>query len=1417
MGTGSSTPVMKAMPKEVEKVVEKTAEQVELAALSTLLSARSDNEKSSPSIHRIQVYLKDSVHNKRYFYRSKEPVSIRFFNTGITDNEGRDCGNMNVYGAKFDGGNPVVCWPDDDTVAEQFYVWTEESNDREFLLSPVNAPHLFVNINGGMLIDAPLMIYDKEGRPNVNHNTVVKMDANEFWYTEMVKEGDKWKYYIRSTPDINNKHGGYIKTNGQGESLKTCSDRPANNFTFVDMNNQDLGMIVNVIRDRPCDNNTLTIDGFGTIQFQESRYEFTICHGKIKNSLIGKTGYIRVQSNGFIGWAMGSDEPDTAKYKLLMDRYGRFIVRTLDNKYVDFQNNRVVDSPTKDCLIYFGFNDSKDSNSSTYGDKRILICHSGEVPYPAVAFVIANTCYVCEGEDYGMGSVNVADFKKFEERSIYYDLKKEITAKLDFGKPVERDAVGNYVPKEGDTYGYETNEDHSVPTQKFFKYDFKGKSYYVFDWYNWVKEATNVLSRQNDLPLLYTLYKFCETGIVDDNNCQYAGMSFVDDQELVKKLAADATPETEIAVNDQRAAVLGWNRYRDVGLASEAFSLMRKMSFIFQLIFAGLKHCKEDNEVEMLFQDAVKDLFYDINENKLLRHNLAGLTFFKLCEIFKVASESIKAVIPTMAGEKGNNLPYWEPNNTPWFTYADAKSDYCGYKTINHDLTEIVTDSLNPYILIDSESRHAFKASESTMTQLQKIHTTTVDPKTLDDTIKNTQEIYKEPTFKVDKMFSATPVIVGKRKHGRALKKDRAHSGILENIKINIEIIKISTGNGSKKNTIHTCHGGNSGNDSAYFYVPTLSIDQASWSKFLPSEWIGKLDAALAQNSIRINYYPNYGGCNDHTWSVNGHINNIDVNGQRVMSYSPGKWYTLGIPIGANGYHCNYCYDDCGDTTECGCGGRQHVNLNLNVNAMFDTLEQLCKDSNGNYSFKKNDFKHYYEYKKHFCNKNEFKVLGGLTTYHQNDGNTSFANHKIWMWCRVENNSTQMGWNGDDVLNEVTFNALCSQKNGSFTIQVTDEDDTANKTYCTTDESIDINKMSERDIINALQDKRMTEGLPGPADYETVAGIQCPMVMDVSTLRMFDARFDQVMINTFNDANNINCIVNKLVNELKSIMDNEGLKDKHKYASLAFNFMPRLPDRFSIESPIYPPAAIVDYSLIKPKGEYSVEDDYIVIGSNDQISINHKTNSNLEYIFKVVAEKFASDKLLVEKQVDTTLIKTRPNYIIVKLQTGVGHLQALFSEYDVNDSFVEVKGCSETDYGDYLNKDNSCVYLVFEVEKEDGTFSSSEEKSAANQLHLVTTQPLEFRVLEKTTNTFSFREMKFRLYYKDTSTSSSSTSSQAEGLVSTIQSDSNSNAIGLKYDYRLTRREGGIDFIEIGYLKKRKNMFLDMISEALEE
>ena len=148
-----------------------------------------DSVLKTRSITRITASVPNSVHNGRTFVRSRDPVNIRFPNCGVNN------GNMNCYGAVFESGTRVVTYHDDNTNAEYFYIWMEQSSDMEFMLSPTSNTDLFVNIEGGMINNAKLMLYRKNGRCVTNLSTV-EIDPNELWYTECTNENGKWKYYL---------------------------------------------------------------------------------------------------------------------------------------------------------------------------------------------------------------------------------------------------------------------------------------------------------------------------------------------------------------------------------------------------------------------------------------------------------------------------------------------------------------------------------------------------------------------------------------------------------------------------------------------------------------------------------------------------------------------------------------------------------------------------------------------------------------------------------------------------------------------------------------------------------------------------------------------------------------------------------------------------------------------------------------------------------------------------------------------------------------------------------------------------------------------------------------------------------------------------------------------------------------------
>jgi hypothetical protein len=268
-------------------------------------------------------------------------------------------------------------------------------------------------------------------------------------------------------------------------------------------------------------------------------------------------------------------------------------------------------------------------------------------------------------------------------------------------------------------------------------------------------------------------------------------------------------------------------------------------------------------------------------------------------------------------------------------------------------------------------------------------------------------------------------------------------------------------------------------------------------------------------------------------------------------------------------------------------------------------------------------------------------------------------------------------------------------------------------------------------------------------------------------------------------------ITNRFSDEVEKIIESKLIEDKLRYASLADGYVNKINIRYSIESPLYPPAAIVDYSLMKTAGVYSPDETQLTFGDQNRIVINDKDNTNLSKLFEVIASSLANNDLLVRTTTeDGQEMYSAPGFIVIKLQTGCGHLLNLFNQYDASKGFVTVSSCARNDLVHHLSNDTTCVYFVLEPILKDDPYKEDDAMTSANELHIVKSS-YPIRILEKTSTQFSFIDQNFRIYYKDASTKVNDNEAMTETNVTMLdKSVTGSEAEALKYDYRITKRFG---------------------------
>lgn len=1276
------------------------------------------------SITRITASVPNSVHNGRTFVRSREPVNIRFPNCGVNN------GNMNCYGAVFESGTRVVTYHDDNTNAEYFYIWMEQSSDMEFMLSPTSNTDLFVNIEGGMVNNAKLMLYRKNGRCVSNLSTV-EIDPNELWYTECTNENGKWKYYMRATPDNSGNGNFYLKCNNEAEGISTTTTKQNNcNFIIIDASNDnDLDMPINIHSNHQVmTKNIITIRDYGTHKFQESKEWFNLLSMDNKNY---------INTNGQF-----SSSGSKLKFRVLRDFYNRYLLRTTDNKYVDLKNQKLVTEADQNCLFY--------TSSPLFGFEETLHRTSNdEIFISDVKFAKHMTL-----DSMGLGVEGVfQDGSSFTAESAN---EKEYTlsqVKFDINSVKEQHNLQYTEQPKKDKITFPLQKDRSVPTEQYFEFNFEGKTHVVFNWYKWILETVKPLENKDSYPLLAALYDFCENGIVSGNtNKTYFGIDFV----------------AEGASDDKRAGCIGWNRYRTGQLTDEMCYLKHVLSFAIQsYITDNIGKQPSGHSLESI----IKSLF--IKNNLLLKHNLAGLTYFRLMEIFGVTESSIKNVIPHI--DKNISLPIWDHNLNPFTTDTNEMTDY---KVIDNDISNIVSDRQNPFIFINATKDRTINVADKN-TSLNAL-SESVNGLVYNNIFENETTVIPkdgELTGKNAFLHYNGKIKIGKRDAGVFVKREINSSGsVRADIKFNIKVKWIGTG-GSSPRVGSKVFGSEPGGTHAEFCVPeSITVDEKSWNSNLPRSWIKELNDALAHNSIHIEWSSNYGGCYGSKWSLIGPAEKVVVNGHTVMGKSAG-----------DGYYCNQVF---GGPLWCGADGkfnRNHVYLKINLKRMKQRLEELCKERTATIVPNQSSM----NFNTHFCKPGDFNTLRGLYHY-KHYHNEEFGNGWVWLWARITNWDNCYGNDNNNILNQAVHDCVKEGRDGSFTITIEDKDDTQGNMYATNYKPIKdkgINNLSEQEIYGYIEANQLCQNLP-PADKYKYESFQCKLVTD-KLIRLFDDRFDKVIMNTLTNQSNLSKITSRFGDEVRKIVDSKLIDDKLKYASLADGFVNKINVRYSIESPLYPAAAIVDYSLMKKAGVYSPDENQVAFGDQNKLVINDKENTNLSKLFEVIASSLADNDLLVRTTTeDGKELYSAPGFIVIKLQTGCGHLLNLFNQYDPAKGFVTVSSCARTDLTHHLSNDTSSVYFVLEPILKDDPYKEDDTMTSANELQIVKTS-YPIRIIEKTSTQFSFIDQNFRIYYKDASTRADDNEAMTETTVTMLnKSITGIEAEALKYDYRITKRFG---------------------------
>ena len=1303
-----------------------------------------ENTFRKQGIVKAVIKVPNSIHDGRTFVRSEHAYNIRFLNSPVKN------GNMNCYGACFNSGTRVINYHDDDTIAEMFYIWAEVSNDLEFLIQPQGG-ETFVNVEGGMLENADLMLYNKQGQRIVDGK--LNMDPNELFYHDIQ---DDMKTYIRNTPDNSNACAGYISAlNEECKPLKTTKEKNTE-IIYLTASGQYHNIPCNIGKTKS--EFAFTIPDVGTYEFARSTDKYRIV--RTKNN--GKSDSIdaAVTESGAISDSLFDLMGLSSKkqmFTIYKDNFGRFLVQREDGKFWDGETFKDLD---KYCLMTY---EPNENDIFRFIDEKMIMVD--------VSFTKDFMAFTLRAYDRKV--LNEIQFKDMSKKKLE-DLGK--TSTLTMSKEEELRLSRTYSDVNMDMGSINTNivfpvsdivnedsadytkfykhENRIIPQAKFSKYKFNDEELFVFDWLSWASQINT-----EDYPFLNMMKQLFDNKFATTSNQMF---------DIHFKNVPSQESKIDSQENINYASSFGWNRYRDYNLNGELKDLRIKFNLLIQeIISMDTRYKFNSNSNQERIEKLVKELFLTADGEKLKRHNLAGLTFFRLCELFGMDKNIILNAIPTRNATGEYDLEFF--SGSPFTTDNNQIINYSSLEKVAN-----LTDINNPYIIVNGDGGRAVNIKDMASEILRLNCNKYVEADSAFEELESEKQI--------DYEFQNIMPKIGLRESGVTIRRDPKGKVFNYVIKIKIDFARIST-SGHKPYRdwrITACEKDDGGphGEHCWFRVPQrLSIDRANST--LPKELhyiYDKVDRAFEQRAIELVWFGGYGGCTSKAWNTKT-ISKHYVNGTSVMDNKK------------NGY-CNYCFPH-DNLTECNCRDRQTVSLYINYqNGMKVLQDELTshdvKSKYGDYkAVVSGDLAVAHAI---VSNPADSNILISMRNYHYNGQGSEFMAYRIFMWCRVNNwYNNCLGQNSEQYLcNKIihVWDNINDDSTGYFEIPIQYTDNVV-KDYCTKDRTITPEMLVEKTAPEIEKDYvstgRMCNGItPEYSDFSKEC-IKCRTKQTI-TLRMFDDRFDKVMLNSLRNQQSIKAITNKFISEVTklAVKDTE-INHRIMYANIAYNLLPKIANRFTIENPIYPPAAIIDFSLLKDRGLYEISDEILKVNEHDITYGEPKTN--LDSVFKKISEQLC----------DPTKIQNESTMFLIKFKTGCGHVNNLFEE--PNDEFVQVKIITNEELSNELQDNNYC-YFIF---REENSIKDTEMNASDKLLQV---GGIRLKVLRKTDDLIEFDYKTYIIYYnKMYGLGSNVNDSEADVEVNVGEIfDEQNQFAGIKYDYRLAPHAESV----ISWLRKFK-------------
>ena len=1286
----------------------------------------------SANVYTITVHGDNSsVHNNRTFVVSDQAYKIKLHD--------RDA-NINNYGATYNSGDDVVLYHNDDTNAEKYLFFCEQSDDLEFILEPLSgARGLFVNVKGGD--QGTLMQYMKDGRLAPNESRF-NVDCNELFY--YIHDGEKYK--IRNTPRGSDGFScGYVSSGYKlmgwheligydGDPLACLHDESyALSFKFKDCDNNIVDFPGNVQAVK--NNNGIRIPGYGTFNFGRSKKQF----------------YIKEGTDQYFTYDLKAtnEKYRAARFNIYKDNFKRFLIQNQKGEFLYLTHDGWL-GLTKEATDRVIFSFAPEYAGSTWFDIAFtgnIFLHnpknmSNKCNYPIKFFESLTTNTPTNWTDMvfvpsGLSNpAGVADCYPASTADL------DLTKKRPIKQKTTPDNTKLPVPKLSDP---------RLPKESFFTCE----GIKCFDWYKWVEKDID----STKTPILAMFKKFISGGNYMFGPNKIFGMNI-----------------------DDRTTCFGWNRYRDITLVHESIRLRDVLSMIIQKRI-GFKYnlCGAPT-----YQDA-RQLF--MNKDKLMKHNVAALSFLNLMKHYGAMNDNdFNDLIPYCSKSNGANLPLWQFGHNPTYNKSSDNKKGCAY-TCTMNEVEVVKDiNKNPFQIYSSLNNTFYTGTEP-LSFLQNYCSNLVG--SMDTLTDATEEIRinengfveLEQKWNLDDTFNSTEPDVATREE---LKSKKRNVGKKEH-KIKFRcVVGMFECNGGRRKQTTACSCTGYGGQHATFLMPVKIECIECPDRDLGGLTKDKLNEALEKEPMKLKWCHNYGGCND------GAVYDIWA-GVNYTTYSLG-----GNSVGWEyGSYCDYAF---GDRKKCGkmSIGWSEKTCYINWPECISTIKSHFKNKSqlGLSIQKASEWEPSY----HFCSTpGDAPMLHNLHRYWQRCGRKCFRNHDIALWCRIVNWNDTFVRHKSNIFPEIIYNKYAktsdlnpNHENREYDFEfemVIDDVDTRGGTYYSKSQGnldeVTSSSTSEDAVDLIINDNKVVrvanDGSIAPEDYNKEC-VKCYYTL-TKDIRIFDDRFDHLVFNTISDQNNLTAIVNDLSKEIDSLISTGSVQNKIGYLKVATRHLPTAPDKYVIENPLYPPAFYSESSLFRQKGFYEPDKNLVKINTKINLSVPSQPTP-FDTLYYCIYNKFMQN------------VRSDSQCIVYRLKTGTGNLNPLFSVTDLNsiinsNSFVDVFGCDMKDLSTKIkSNDSNQSYFVIAPK------SDLLDTWAKNNLKSITRVSLP--AYRKDDHSIELVDKEFELYY----TQPIITENKIKYSVNNI-GNATKKTSGLRFDYFIKLCEGSANCTIPAYIMKR--------------